>query len=79
MTILSSPRWQIVITQVIFTEDRIDSDNNQNETIILAKAMSNNKLNEDQGNRFSKQEEEMTLFLLYFFTFKESSYSIVNK
>jgi hypothetical protein len=64
---------------VIFTEDSIGSDNNQNETIILAKAMSNNKLNEDQGNRFSKQEEEMTLFLLYFFTFKESSYSIVNK
>ena len=64
---------------MIFTEDSIGSDNNQNETIILAKAMSNNKLNEDQGNRFSKQEEEMTLFLLYFFTFKESSYSIVNK
>ena len=64
---------------MIFTEDSIGSDNNQNETIILAKAMSNNKLNEDQGNRFSKQEEEMTLFCFIFFTFKESSYSIVNK
>jgi hypothetical protein len=55
---------------VIFTEDRIDSDNNQNETIILAKAMSNNKLNEDQGNRFSKQEEEMALFCFIFLLLK---------
>jgi hypothetical protein len=56
---------------VIFTEDSIGSDNNQNETIILAKAMSNNKLNEHQGNRFSKQEEEeMTLFCFIFLPLK---------
>jgi hypothetical protein len=53
---------------------------NQSETIILPKATSNNKLNEDHDNRFTiqrqEEEEEMRLFC-FLFSFIKSLYRIV--
>ena len=53
---------------------------NQSKTIILAKATSNYKLNEDHDNRFTiqrqEEEEEMRLFC-FLFSFIKSLYRIV--